>query len=54
MGYLVLNNLDTDLALDSTHEGVDWLRISSSQVAVLCVQLIGEAMVMLLCVHVYM
>ena len=45
MGYLVLHGVDNNDPLDESGEDSRWLRLSHSEVAVLCVQCTGEARV---------
>ena len=45
MGYLVLSGVDNNEPLDESEEDSSWLRLSHSEVAVLCVQCNGEARV---------
>lgn len=48
MGHLVLTGIDSNEPLDSTLEEFDWLRLSASEVIVLCVQV--SAMAKVLCI----
>lgn len=45
MGYLVLSGIDSNEPLDPSQEEYDWLRLSTSDVVVLCVKLSAVAQV---------
>ncbi len=45
MAYLVITGIDSNEALVSSDEEFDWLRVSLSDVAMLCIQLSAVAKV---------
>lgn len=51
MAHLVLSGIRSEEGLDPSTENTRWLRLTESEVAVLCVELCGNSLVRLDGVH---